>query len=86
QTAGGERIGIRQISGAIARRIVCRAPVGSHARRGARYGMIKFGSTTELIMPRPADVTVHVKVGDRVTGGVTILATLGAPGTSRSVS
>ncbi|MFM9145241.1 MAG: phosphatidylserine decarboxylase [Phycisphaerales bacterium] len=86
QTAGGERIGIRQISGAIARRIVCRAPVGSHARRGERYGMIKFGSTTELILPRPADVTVHVKVGDRVTGGVTILATLGAPGTSRSVS
>jgi hypothetical protein len=47
--------------------------------------MIKFGSTTELILPRPADVTVHVKVGDRVTGGVTILATLGAPGTARSV-
>lgn len=86
QTAGGERIGIRQISGAIARRIVCRAPVGSHARRGARYGMIKFGSTTELILPRPADVSVHVKVGDRVTGGVTILATLGAPGSARSVA
>jgi hypothetical protein len=42
--------------------------------------MIKFGSTTELILPRPADVKVHVKVGDRVTGGVTILATLRAPG------
>ena len=86
QTAGGERIGIRQVSGAIARRIVCRAPVGSHARRGARYGMIKFGSTTELILPRPADVAVHVRVGDRVTGGVTILATLGAPGSTRSVA
>jgi hypothetical protein len=42
--------------------------------------MIKFGSTTELILPRPGDVKVHVKVGDRVTGGVTILATLRAPG------
>jgi hypothetical protein len=41
--------------------------------------MIKFGSTTELILPRPADVTSHVAVGDRVTGGVTILATLAAP-------
>jgi hypothetical protein len=41
--------------------------------------MIKFGSTTELILPRPKDVRVHVKVGDRVTGGVTILATLDAP-------
>jgi hypothetical protein len=41
--------------------------------------MIKFGSTTELILPRPQDVSVRVKVGDRVTGGVTILATLRAP-------
>ena len=79
-TASGERIGVRQVSGAIARRIVCAAKVGGHARRGARFGMIKFGSTTELILPRPKDVEVHVKVGDRVKGGVTILATLRAPG------
>ena len=78
-TASGERVGIRQISGAIARRIVCPAKPGDRAKRGHRYGMIKFGSTTELILPRPADVDVHVKVGDRVTGGVTILATLRAP-------
>jgi phosphatidylserine decarboxylase len=79
-TASGERVGIRQVSGAIARRIVCAAATGDRARRGARFGMIKFGSTTELILPRPGDVKVHVKVGDRVTGGVTILATLRAPG------
>lgn len=79
-TASGERIGVRQVSGAIARRIVCAVAIGDRVRRGARYGMIKFGSTTELILPRPADVKVHVKVGDRVTGGVTILATLRAPG------
>ena len=78
-TASGECIGIRQISGAIARRIVCGAHIGGRAKRGARFGMIKFGSTTELILPRPADVTSHVAVGDRVTGGVTILATLAAP-------
>ncbi|RLS47170.1 MAG: phosphatidylserine decarboxylase family protein [Planctomycetota bacterium] len=78
-TASGEHIGIRQVSGAIARRIVCAAHIGSRAKRGARFGMIKFGSTTELILPRPADVTSHVSVGDRVTGGVTIIATLGAP-------
>jgi phosphatidylserine decarboxylase len=77
--ASGESIGIRQISGAIARRIVCGAHIGSRAKRGARFGMIKFGSTTELILPRPADVKSHVVVGDRVTGGVTILATLGTP-------
>ncbi|MBC22842.1 MAG: phosphatidylserine decarboxylase family protein [Phycisphaerae bacterium] len=73
----GETIGIRQVSGAIARRIVCRAEQGQHFTRGERYGMIKFGSTTELILPRPTDVTTRVTVGQKVTGGVTILATLG---------
>jgi phosphatidylserine decarboxylase len=83
QIASGERIGVRQVSGAIARRIVCPLQPGSRARRGARFGMIKFGSTTELILPRPQDVRTHVRVGDRVTGGVTILATLAAPGAAR---
>ena len=78
-TASGERIGVRQISGAIARRIVCPVELGTKARRAHRYGMIKFGSTTELILPRPADVQAHVSVGQRVTGGVTILATLSPP-------
>ncbi|MFM7797931.1 MAG: phosphatidylserine decarboxylase [Planctomycetota bacterium] len=78
-TASGERIGIRQVSGAIARRIVCATKPGHRAERAARFGMIKFGSTTELILPRPKDVEVKAKVGDRVTGGVTILATLRAP-------
>ena len=77
--SSGERVGIKQISGAIARRIVCATAPGHRARRAARFGMIKFGSTTELILPRPKDVRVHVKVGDRVTGGVTILATLDPP-------
>jgi phosphatidylserine decarboxylase len=82
QIASGERVGVRQVSGAIARRIVCPLARGHRTRRGARFGMIKFGSTTELILPRPADVATHVRVGDRVTGGVTILATLKAPGTA----
>jgi phosphatidylserine decarboxylase len=77
--ASGETLGVRQVSGAIARRIVCPVKAGMHAHRGKRYGMIKFGSTTELILPRPKDVEVHVAVGQRVTGGVTILATLNAP-------
>lgn len=77
--SGEARIGVKQISGAIARHIVCPIAPGDRLGRAERFGMIKFGSTTELILPRPADVKVHVKVGDRVTGGVTILATLGAP-------
>lgn len=69
-------IGVRQVSGAIARRIVCPIAKGDRVARGARYGMIKFGSTTELIIPDTPGASVHVKVGDRTTGGVTILARL----------
>lgn len=73
---GDETIGVRQVSGAIARRIVCPVNVGDHAARGARFGMIKFGSTTELILPRSDDVQVHVREGQKVKGGLTALATL----------
>jgi phosphatidylserine decarboxylase len=70
----GRTIGVKQISGAIARRIVCPLEPGRRLGRGERFGMIKFGSTTELILPDPDRVGVAVKVGDRVVGGVTILA------------
>lgn len=73
---GDETIGLRQVSGMIARRIVCPLKVGDRVERGAKFGMIKFGSTAELILPRPAHVRVHVKKGDRVRGGITKLATL----------
>jgi len=71
-----ETIGVRQVSGMLARRIVCPLKIGDRVTRGQRFGMIKFGSTTELILPRPEDVTVHVTKGDKVKGGVTKLATL----------
>lgn len=74
----GDSIGIRQISGAIARRIVCPIRVGESFARTQRFGMIKFGSTTELILPRPDSTRVHVSKGMRVVGGVTTLATLAA--------
>jgi phosphatidylserine decarboxylase len=73
---GGERLGIKQISGAIARRIVCPIAPGDRLVRGQRFGMIKFGSTTELILPRPSDVEVLVREGDAVRGGLTPLARL----------
>lgn len=69
----GERIGVKQISGAIARRIVCPVKPGGHAKRGERYGMIKFGSTTELVVPTSEIEKVCVAKGDRVKGGVTVL-------------
>ena len=72
----GEQIGVRQVSGKIARNIVCPIQVGDVFTQGQQFGMIKFGSTTELILPRPSGVTVHVKKGDGVTGGITRFATL----------
>jgi len=74
--SNGETIGVKQIAGKVARRIVCPLAVGDRLRRGQKFGMIKFGSTTELILPRPDDVKVHVAVGQKVYGGLTRLATL----------
>jgi phosphatidylserine decarboxylase len=76
---GDERIGLRQVSGMLARTIVCPIKPGARLARGEKFGMIKFGSTTELILPRPTHVTVHVKKGDTVRGGLTLLATLEPP-------
>ena len=76
EIAGGETIGVKQIAGKVARRIVCPLKAGDKLERGHKFGMIKFGSTTELILPRPDDVTLHVTVGQKVYGGLTLLATL----------
>lgn len=65
---------VRQITGAIARRIVAWAQVGEHVAKGQRFGMIRFGSRTEVYLPLNAEVTV--KIGDRVQGGLTVIARL----------
>ena len=72
----GERFGMRQVSGMIARCIVCPLVEGDRLQQGQRWGMIKFGSTTELILPRPDQVDVRIAVGDKVRGGRTIMAVL----------
>jgi phosphatidylserine decarboxylase len=64
---------IRQISGAIARRIVCPVEIGDKIERGAIYGMIKFGSRTELYIPVSSDFEVQVDVGDRVAAGSSVM-------------
>ena len=68
-----ERFMVRQISGAIARRIVCAAQEGQELARGERFGMIKFGSRTELYVPAGKHVKCMVRVGDAVKAGVTPL-------------
>jgi len=65
---------VRQLTGMIARRIVGWSKVGDELKRGERFGMIRFGSRTEVYLP--LDAAVLVKVGDRVTGGLTIIARL----------
>ena len=65
---------VRQLTGAIARRIVGWSRVGDELKKGERFGMIRFGSRTEVYLPLTA--TVLVKVGDHVSGGSTIIARL----------
>ena len=65
---------VRQLTGAIARRIVAWADVGDQVVKGERFGMIRFGSRTEVYLPLAA--TVLVKVGEHVAGGSTIIARL----------
>jgi len=65
---------IRQITGAIARRIVPWSKVGDQVEKGFRFGMIRFGSRTEIYLPMTA--TVEVKVGDRVVGAQSVIARL----------
>jgi phosphatidylserine decarboxylase len=65
---------VRQLTGAVARRIVAWSQVGDELKKGDRFGMIRFGSRTEVYLPLAA--TVLVQVGDHVAGGSTIIARL----------
>ena len=67
-------VAIRQISGAIARRIVCVPQPGTSLKKGAIYGMIKFGSRTELYFPCGEGLSVCVRTGEKVRSGSTVLA------------
>ena len=65
---------VRQITGAIARRIVGWSRLGDQVEKGERFGMIRFGSRTEVYVP--LDSRILVSVGDRVRGGETVIAEL----------
>jgi phosphatidylserine decarboxylase len=71
-------IRIRQIAGVLARRIVCAARSGDSLTAGQRYGMIKLGSRTEILLPEHPDWEILVRVGAKVKGGLTVLARLAA--------
>jgi phosphatidylserine decarboxylase len=66
-------IRVKQISGAIARRIVCWLKPGDLVKKGERIGMIKLGSRTDVLIPAGSASEVCVEVGDKVAGGATVL-------------
>ncbi len=68
------KLAVRAISGAVARRIVCGLRPGEVLQRGQKFGMIKLGSRTELVLPATGDLAVEVGVGDRVKAGISVLA------------
>ena len=68
------RLVVRQISGAIARRIVCDLRPGEIISRGHVFGMIKLGSRTELILPAEVGLEIKVRLGQKVKAGTTIVA------------
>jgi len=63
-----------QITGFIARRIVCWSKPGDHLDQGERFGLIKFGSCTEIYLPRGTEI--YAEKGMKVRGGITVLGRL----------
>lgn len=71
---GDTTVVVKQIVGLIARRIICWAEVGDTFQRGQRYGLIRFGSRVDLLLP--SNTQIKVKEGDRVAGGKSIIGYL----------
>ena len=72
--SGGRLVLVRQIAGAIARRIVTYSKEGDAARQGERFGLIRFGSRVDVFVP--TNSKVRVKVGEKPVAGTTVLAEL----------
>jgi phosphatidylserine decarboxylase len=71
--ATGQLIRVKQIAGLIARRIVCWLKPGDEVQAGELFGMIKFGSRTDVLLPVDWPIEQVVRVGDKVRGGATVL-------------
>ncbi|HEX5234867.1 MAG TPA: phosphatidylserine decarboxylase family protein [Silvibacterium sp.] len=76
QSDEGYSVSFTQIAGLLARRIVFHPAEGARLQRGQRVGLIKFGSRVDVLLPGNAEL--HVKKGDHVKGGSSILATIPA--------
>lgn len=71
---GAHKVLVAQIAGLVARRILTWPKVGDQLERGERFGLIKFGSCTQVYLPLGSEVLV--KAGDRVVGGTTLIGRL----------
>jgi phosphatidylserine decarboxylase len=69
---GDERVGVKQIAGLLARRVVCHARVGERLERGQLFGIIKFGSRVDLYVPE--NWKPMVRKGDKLVEGLTVVA------------
>jgi phosphatidylserine decarboxylase len=69
-------VAFRQIAGLVARRIICHLKPGQQVRRGQRFGMIKFGSRGELLLPKELSARPMVRLGQKVCAGRSVLAEL----------
>jgi phosphatidylserine decarboxylase len=74
ETKSGVEVLFRQIAGAVARRIIWYVNEGMPVEQGSEMGFIKFGSRVDVFVPLNAEV--KVKIGDKMKGGVTVLAEL----------
>jgi len=74
ETPGGHRIVFKQIAGLIARRIACHLRAGQEVARGERFGIIRFGSRAELIVP--VDCEIRARVGEHVKAGESVIGFL----------
>ena len=68
-----DKLIVRQISGAIARRIVCKTRSEKNLKSGEKFGMIKFGSRTELYLPVRENAKCVVEIGDKVKAGESVI-------------
>jgi phosphatidylserine decarboxylase len=74
ETEEGKRMGVIQIAGLVARRIICNLKVGDKVTRGSRFGIICFGSRLDVYLP--AEIKLGVSVGDKVKAGSSVLGYL----------
>ena len=82
EATNGQEIVMRQIAGAMAKRIVSYAPVGGKARQNEHAGFIKFGSRVDLYLP--LGTKIDVKLGQKVTGSQTLIGTFQEPESKKS--